>query len=109
MASTIAGEVASHSADSIPDHIFRNEAGFVVTTRRRPIITSREVEELTAEIGITPPEMVFGNSFCQIKHEPSGWEIDFTALEALKRVEKTEEGMLKVAYSEEWQRQRSVR
>ncbi|KAI9762250.1 MAG: hypothetical protein M4579_000574 [Chaenotheca gracillima] len=80
--------------------------GFKITTRKLPILKSAPIEEMSSKLGITPPEMIFGDNSVSIRHEASGWEIDFNAFDALDRVDKTGEAMLKVAYSKEWQRNR---
>jgi len=61
---------------------------------------------MTAELGIAPPEMIFGDNYVAIEHAASGWSISFNAFEALDRVDKTGEKRLKVAYSKEWQQSR---
>lgn len=62
---------------------------------------------MTERLTIAPPEMIFGNNGVFLLHEPSGFEVRFTAEEALDRVDKTgEAGMLKVAYSQDWERMR---
>lgn len=88
---------------------------------------------MTSQLGIAPPEMIFGNNEVRIEYldPPSRtapgiklpddykvlpqssqthrvlWGIGFNAFDALDLVDKTGgKGMLKVAYSEEWQKQR---
>lgn len=97
--------IATMSPEIAPDHVL-NHRGWTITARKRPILNSAEIDEMTAQLGIAPPEMIFGNNFVSLKHEESGFSIDFNALDALQRVDKTGEKMLKVAYSEEWQKQR---
>lgn len=80
--------------------------GFKITTRKLPILKAGPIEDMTAKLGITPPEMIFGDNFARIEHAPSGWRIDFNAFDALDRVDKTGSSMLKVAYSKEWQQNR---
>lgn len=80
--------------------------GFRVTTQKLPILKASGVEEMTEKLGIPPPEMIFGDNFVTIDHEASGWRIAFNAFDALDRVDKTGQSMLKVAYSNEWQRSR---
>ena len=80
--------------------------GFRVITRKLPILKAGPIEEMTKELGITPPEMIFGDNFMQIEHLASGWKIVFNAFDALDRVDKTGEAMLKVSYSREWQQNR---
>ena len=80
---------------------------WTITTTKYPICKSSEIDALTAALGIAPPEMIFGNNSVRVRHEPSGFELVFAARDALDVVDKTgSAGMLKVAYSEEWQRMR---
>ena len=78
-----------------------------VTTRKLPILKAEPIEQLSNELGIPIPEMIFGDNFVSITHMPSGWELSFNAKDALDRVSKTEEGMLQVAVAEEWKKERS--
>jgi hypothetical protein len=59
--------------------------GFKISTRKLPILKAGPIEDMTKQLGITPPEMIF---------------------DALDRVDKTGERMFKVAYSQEWQQNR---
>lgn len=61
---------------------------------------------MTNKLGITPPEMIFGDNFVTIEHAASGWGISFNAFDALDRVDKSGEKRLQVAYSKEWQKSR---
>jgi type 2A phosphatase activator TIP41 len=81
---------------------------FKITTRKLPILKAGPIEAMTTELGIAPPEMIFGDNFVSIEHQPTGWGIGFNALDALKGVDKTGKEMLKVAYSGEWARSRYV-
>jgi type 2A phosphatase activator TIP41 len=80
--------------------------GFKITTRKLPILKAGPIEDMTKNLGIAPPEMIFGDNLAQIQHLPSGWSISFNAYDALDRVDKTGAAMLKVAYSSEWQQNR---
>lgn len=82
--------------------------GFRITTRKLPILKSGPIDEMTAKLRITPPEMIFGDNFVSVEHPTSGWCVNFNAFDALDRVDKTGESMLKVAYSREWQKSRSA-
>ena len=46
--------------------------------------------------------MIFGDNLVSIEHLPTKWRLEFNAYDALDRVDKTGEKMLKVAYSREW-------
>ena len=82
------------------------QAGFKITTHKLPILKARPIEDMTTKLGIAPPEMIFGDNGVSIEHVKSGWKIEFNAFEALDRVDKKGEAMLKVAYSKEWQMSR---
>jgi type 2A phosphatase activator TIP41 len=83
-----------------------NRLGFKVTTRKLPILKAGPIEDMHKKLGITPPEMIFGDNLASVEHRQSGWRIDFNAFDALDRVDKTGEAMLKVSYSKEWQQNR---
>lgn len=80
--------------------------GFRISTQKLPILKAEPIEEMTKNLGIAPPEMIFGDNFVSIEHEKTGWGVNFNAFDALDRVDKTGESMLKVAYSKEWQKSR---
>lgn len=80
--------------------------GFRISTQKLPILKAEPIEEMSNTLGIAPPEMIFGDNFVKIEHQKTGWGITFNAFDALDRVDKTGESMLKVAYSKEWQKSR---
>lgn len=75
---------------------------FKITTRKLPILNAGPIEQMTENLGIAPPEMIFGNNLVSIDHR-NGWGIEFNAYDALDRVDKGGESMLQVAHSREWQ------
>ena len=77
--------------------------GFKITTRKLPILKAEPIEQMTMKLGITPPEMIFGDNMASIEHLSSGWGINFNTFDALDRVDKTGNSMLQVAHSKEWQ------
>lgn len=85
------------AAKSVTQH------GFRIITRKLPILKAEPIERMTARLGITPPEMIFGDNAVTIEHLASGWEITFNAFDALDKVDKTGASMLQVAHSKEWQ------
>jgi len=93
------------SPTSAPPRSFSVE-GFRITTQKLPILKAGPIEEMTAKLGIAPPEMIFGDNFVAIEHPQSHWGIKFDAFGALDLVDKTGEKRLKVAYSKEWQQSR---
>ncbi|KAL4792908.1 TIP41-like family-domain-containing protein [Aspergillus venezuelensis] len=102
-----AGETAAVSPTSHrPNSI--TVKGFKISTQKLPILKADPIDEMTKKLGIAPPEMIFGDNFVAIEHEKSGWSINFNAFDALDRVDKTGESMLKVAYSREWQKSREA-
>lgn len=82
------------------------QKGFSIITQKRPILKAGPIEQWTEKLGIAPPEMIFGDNFVAVEHASSGFKISFNAYDALDRVDKTGEQMLKVSYSREWQRSR---
>lgn len=82
--------------------------GFKISARKLPISKSGPIDEMSKDLGIPVPEMIFGDNMVSIEHLESGWCLEFDAFEALNRVDKTDKNMLKVAYSREWSSSRSV-
>jgi type 2A phosphatase activator TIP41 len=80
--------------------------GFTISAQSLPILAAAPIDAMTAALGIAVPEMIFGDNFVSITHVKSGWSINFNAFDALDRVDKTGESMLKVAHSAEWQASR---
>ena len=77
--------------------------GFKITTRKLPILKAEPIEQMTANLGITPPEMIFGENMTSIECAEAGWSINFNSFDALDRVDKIGVSMLQVAHSKEWQ------
>lgn len=88
---------SKNTGSSITQHEFK------ISTRKSPILKAGPIEEMTAQLGITLPEMIFGNNAVLIEHLPTGWSIHFNTYAALDRVDKTGNSMLQVAHSKEWQ------
>ncbi|KAL6717050.1 Tap42 interacting protein [Lecanora helva] len=88
------------SAANADNSITQN--GFTVTTRKLPILKAEPIEQMTKNLAIAPPEMIFGDNLVSIQHT-SGWGINFNTYDALDRVDKTGGSMLQVAHSKEWQ------
>jgi hypothetical protein len=92
--SPLASPVAEHS-------IVRH--GFKISTRKLPILKAQPIEDMSKKLGISPPEMIFGDNLASIEHLESGWTLAFNAFDALDVVDKTDSKMLQVSYSKEWQ------
>ena len=88
------------SASDADNSITQN--GFKITTRKLPILKAEPIEQMTTQLGIAPPEMIFGDNMVSVEHR-SGWGINFNTFDALDRVDKTGGSMLQVAHSREWQ------
>ncbi|KAG9626009.1 TIP41-domain-containing protein, partial [Aureobasidium melanogenum] len=88
------------------DTIVSRNKQWRISTRKRPILKAGPIDAMNERLGIPVPEMIFGDNLVAIEYIPSGWAIDFNAFDALDRVSKTADGMLQVAYSKEWQRDR---
>lgn len=78
-------------------------SGFTITTRKLPILKAAPIDAMNEKLGITVPEMIFGDNLVSISHPSSGWAIDFNTFDALDRVDKTGASMLQVAHSKSWQ------
>lgn len=104
--STLNGAPVDTAAPGHADTSHTTKDGFKITTRKLPILKAAPIENMTKNLGITPPEMIFGDNMMRVEHAPSGWFIEFNAFDALDRVDKTGDSMLKVSYSKEWQQNR---
>lgn len=78
------------------------QGAFEISSRKLPISKSGPIDAMSAKLQIPIPEMIFGDNLVSVRHVPSGWSIQFTAEEALDRVDKTDRNMLQVAYAGEW-------
>ncbi len=92
------------SQASPPNTVFQH--GFKISTQKLPILKAEPIENMMKSLGIAPPEMIFGDNYVSIEHPKTGWYIKFNAFDALDRVDKTGDSMLKVAHSKEWQKSR---
>lgn len=61
--------------------------GWAVRSRRGPIIGAQALERFAGELGNPPalPEILFGHSSLELRHEASGVVLSFTALDALRQ------------------------
>ena len=94
--------INSHSLPGADAGNSITQHGFKITTRKLPILKAEPIEQMTKNLGIAPPEMIFGDNVVAIEHK-TGWAIHFNAYDALERVDKTGGSMLQVAHSREWQ------
>lgn len=78
------------------------QKGFKISARKLPISKSDPIDDMNKKLGIPIPEMIFGDNLVSIEHLQSGWRIEFNAVDALDRVDKTDKDMLKVAYAKDW-------
>ena len=78
------------------------QGAYLITTRKLPILKAAPIDAMSSRLGIPIPEMIFGDNLVSITHQPTGWSISFNAEDALDRVDKTGERMLRVAYAGEW-------
>ncbi|PGH17980.1 hypothetical protein AJ80_04601 [Polytolypa hystricis UAMH7299] len=107
--STYAGATAAHfTSPQAANTNGLERKGFKITTQKLPILKAAPIEDMTSKLGITPPEMIFGDNLVSIEHPASGWGITFNSFDALDRVDKSGQTMLKVAYSKEWQKSRET-
>jgi type 2A phosphatase activator TIP41 len=88
--------------------VSHTQHGFKISARKLPISKSGPIDDMSKKLGIPVPEMIFGDNMVSVEHVASGWRLEFNAIEALDRVDKTDKNMLKVAYSKEWSSSRFV-
>ncbi|KAG8880264.1 hypothetical protein FRB97_000976 [Tulasnella sp. 331] len=101
----------------IPEHTIQGEPGDSTTSisihgwniscTSLPISNAPEIDQMHETLkGLPLPEMPFGNNSVVLRHEASGWEYTFTALEALKGVKLGElgdgDGGVKVGHAKAW-------
>lgn len=99
------GDSTALNGSGIQSFITRNKQ-WRISTRKAPILKANPIDQMNEKLRIPVPEMIFGDNFVAIEHEPSGWKLDFNSFDALDRVSKSADGMLQVAYSKEWQQDR---
>ncbi|XP_035522064.1 TIP41-like protein [Morone saxatilis] len=76
-----------------------------VTAAKNHIMKSKDIERLAEEMNMPSlPEMLFGDNVLRIQHT-DGYGIEFSAINALKRVNNMEDAV-KVACAQEWQESR---
>lgn len=79
-----------------------------ISSRKLPISRAGAIDDMTNRISIPVPEMIFGDNQVAIRHLPSGWAIWFDAGDALDEVDKTGQGLLQVAYANDWASSREM-
>ncbi|KAI8869052.1 TIP41-domain-containing protein [Ramicandelaber brevisporus] len=62
-------------------------AGWKITTVHGPISGADDLDQLSNELGLPLPEMVFGSSSLSLHHVPSSFRYEFNTKDALKRVD----------------------
>jgi type 2A phosphatase activator TIP41 len=79
--------------------------GWTVRARTAPIIGSTLMDQYSEQLGgvLTIPEICFGNSSLQLRHDASGVVLSFNALDALKQWKADDLPPLKVNVAREWQ------
>ncbi|KAF9166494.1 hypothetical protein BGX21_003831 [Mortierella sp. AD011] len=83
--------------------------GWEVRSHKTSILSSKEIDAASADLGIPIPEMIFGNNFLSIEHK-SGFKLEFKALPALAMVDQSSKNsdLIKVSYAREWFDKRSM-
>lgn len=99
------GGRADENAPGVQSFITRDKK-WRISTRKLPILKADPIEDMNSKLGIPVPEMIFGDNFVAVEHILSGTQLGFNSFDALDRVSKTQDGMLQVAYSEEWKKGR---
>lgn len=96
----------SNISDAGVDSFTSRNNQWRITTRKAPILKAEPIDQMNEKLRIPVPEMIFGDNFVALEHISSGWKLHFNSFDALDRVSKTANGMLQVAYSKEWQKDR---
>ncbi|XP_073685847.1 TIP41-like protein [Garra rufa] len=79
---------------------------WTVTAAKTHIMKSKDIERLAETMNMPSlPEMLFGDNVLRIQHT-DGFGIEFNAVDALKRVNNTQDSV-KVACAQEWQESRA--
>ena len=99
------GDSTALNGSGIQSFTTRNKQ-WRISTRKAPILKAEPIDQMNEKLRIPVPEMIFGDNFVAIEHESSGWKLNFNSFDALDRVSKSANGMLQVAYSKEWQKDR---
>ncbi|KAI9499148.1 TIP41-like family-domain-containing protein [Zychaea mexicana] len=76
--------------------------GWTIISKKSPICNSTEMDNLQKDLGLPPPEMVFGNNTVTISKN-NQTILTFNARDALALVEHSDNN-IKVAYAAEWAR-----
>lgn len=74
---------------------------WTITTTKRPILSSDEIDDWTEKLKFPIPEMIFGHSSVELKNTKTHWCIRFNPFHALSQVKLGDSG-LRVSYSEKW-------
>ncbi|KAM8834602.1 TIP41-like protein [Synchiropus picturatus] len=79
---------------------------WTVSAAKNHIMKSKDIERLAQDMNMPSlPEMLFGDNVLRIQHT-DGFGIEFNAIDALKRVNNSEDAV-KVACAQEWQESRA--
>ncbi|GAA5979251.1 hypothetical protein JCM5350_006942 [Sporobolomyces pararoseus] len=89
-------------------------SNFHIQSTKLPILTIPESDQASNDLDLALPEIIFGNNKLSIRHEPSGFGLEWNTLDMLRGVKKGQgwenlpgSGALKVAHAEEWSRGQS--
>ncbi|BGP36688.1 Tap42 interacting protein [Rhodotorula kratochvilovae] len=104
---------SSHRLENDPDQGQRkiHIHGWTVTTTKRPILSIPQADAASAELDLALPEICFGNNALAIRHEPTGFALEWNTLDMLRAVKKGDgwdalpgAGAVRVAHADEWTR-----
>ncbi|GAA5905201.1 Tip41p [Sporobolomyces salmoneus] len=113
---------SKHTLDDDPSTGTRSIklSNFRIQSTKLPILTIPEADHperagrASTDLDLALPEIIFGNNRLSIKHEPSGFELEWNTLDMLKEVKKGQgwekqpgSGALRVAHADEWTRGQS--
>ncbi|BGP04750.1 TIP41-like protein [Rhodotorula toruloides] len=85
--------------------------GWIITSAKRPILSIPEADAASDALDLALPEICFGNNALLVRHETSGFALEWNMLDMLKAVKKGEgwdaqpgSGAVRVAHADEWSR-----
>ncbi|GAA5946997.1 hypothetical protein JCM3765_002111 [Sporobolomyces pararoseus] len=87
---------------------------FHIQSTKLPILTIPESDQASNDLDLALPEIIFGNNKLSIRHEATGFGLEWNTLDMLREVKKGPgwenlpgSGALKVAHADEWSRGQS--
>ncbi|GAA6061682.1 hypothetical protein JCM10212_005974 [Sporobolomyces blumeae] len=109
----IEASTSRHTLDDDPSRGTRSIQirDWTIRSTKLPILTIPEADAASAELDLALPEIIFGNNRLEVSHDPSGFKLEWNALDMLRAVKKgpgwdadPASGAVRVAHADEWTR-----